>query len=185
MPASLVRALTAALGSLALLASCAAPSQPPAAAARGIQISMRDLRSGVAMALVNDTWLEKAGVPGATAEDRRIEFASISRGLEASTTKILSDAQLEQFVQYLSSDCGWDQLSREGAVPSNGGLYTSTIEVRIDGVAEHAGFVASMPRAQALDFQTCKRVFFGVFNEVYSLQTVHDLDGFREGSGRR
>ena len=108
---------------------------------------MRDLRSGVAMALVNDTWLEKAGVPGATAEDRRIEFASISRGLEASTTKILSDAQLEQFVQYLSSDCGWDQLSRDGAVPANGGLYTSTIEVRIDGVAEHAGFVASMPEA--------------------------------------
>jgi hypothetical protein len=185
MTALLVRALAPLLGPVLLLAACAAPGPKAPAVPRAIQISMMNAHSGVSMALVNDTWLEDAGVPGATAEARRIEFASISRGVEASTTKVLSDAQLEQLVAYLESDCGWDGLAASGSVPRNGGRYTSAIEVRIDGVAEHAGFVSTMPRALALDFQTCMLVFIGVFNEVYSLQTVHDLDGFREGAGGR
>lgn len=185
MPAPLVRALTGALGSLALLASCAAPTKPLPAAPRSVRITSVDWRNDIVIALVNDAWLEAAGVPGATPKERRVEFASISRDLEMSTTKVLSDAQVEQVLAYLESDCGWDDLATGGPVARGGGLFSSSIEIEVNGATEHAGFINTMGAEQAASYVKCKLLLTNVHAEVYSLQTVHNLDGFREGSERR
>jgi hypothetical protein len=42
-----------------------------------------------------------------------------------------------------------------------------------------------LPRDAVLDLVEIKKVFVAVYNQVYSLQSVEDAEGFKKGLGRR
>lgn len=179
------RALTLSILVLASLGGMGCASGPKEVGSPVLRLVLVDNRTDTSMSIVSDSWLSARGIPGATLEERRVEFASITRSASDATTKVLDDARFQQVVSYMRSDLNWDQHATEGGSESSLGLYTSAILLEERGLPSVFGSMGSLPPAAIKDYAACKRLVFEVFNEIYTLQSVNDLGGFQEGAARR
>lgn len=185
MMKSFLQAGSARLGQVALglLLACAACTAPPKkVAAQSIRLDLVDARTEVHMGLVSDTWLRSHGIPGATAEERRVNFASIRRTAQDSTTKVLTDEQLAGLLQYLREECGFDRYSQVGGTETTLHTTSSALILELDGqTPRHFAYRSGMSRDAQTDFVDAKKAFFEVYNAVFSLQSVQDLKAFEQG----
>lgn len=168
-----------------LPSSCASGPELGGLLEQPIRLVMSDFRNDMEMALVNDAWLIKQRIPGATAKARRSEFFSITRSKTGSTTKILTNRQAALLVNHVRTEFNFGERSSPGMTPHGGGYFTSAIEIEVDGHSRHFGHQRGLARDAALDLVETKKVFVAVYNQVYSLQSVEDAEGFKKKLGNR
>lgn len=166
-------------GCALLPSSCASGPELAGLLDHPIRLVMSDFRNDLEMALVNDAWLVKQGIPGATANERKAEFFSITRSKAGSTTKVLNNRQAALLVDHLRSEFHFAEHSNSGITPPGGGYFTSAVEIEVNGQARHFGHQRGISRDAAMDLVESKRVFVAVYNQVYSLQSVEDAEGFK------
>lgn len=189
MPMSpILRTISAALVycSIVLLpSSCASGPKLDGLESQPIRMVMNDFRIDLEMTLVNDAWLQRQGFEGATANERKAAFFSVTRGKQDSTTKVLDNRQAALLVNHLREEFHFDSHASTGPTPHEGGYFTSTIEIAIDGQPKHFGYDKSQSKPILDDFVDTKKIFVAAYNQIFSLQSVEDAEGFKRDLRRR
>ncbi len=183
-----LRTISAALVSCSIVllpSSCASSPKVGGLESQPIRMVMNDFRIDLEMTMVNDAWLQRQGFEGATANERKAAFFSVTRGKQGSTTKVLDNRQAALLVNHLREEFHFDDHAITGSSPHEGGYFTSTIEIAIDGQPKHFGFDKSLPAKVLGDLMETKKIFVAAYNQVYSLQSVEDAEGFKRELGRR
>jgi hypothetical protein len=146
---------------------------------------LNDFRIDLEMTIVNDSWLQHQGFEGATANERKAAFYSVTRGIQGSTAKVLNNRQAALLVNHLRKEFNFDNHAVAGPTPHEGGYFTSTIEIAVDGQSKHFGFDKTLPSQVLADFNETKKIFVAAYNQVYALQSVQDAEGFKRELERR
>jgi hypothetical protein len=172
--------------SLGLLSfSCASEPKIDGMLEQPIRLIMSDFRNDTEMTLVNDAWLQRQGFTGVNANARKAAFFSVTRGKNKTTTKVLDNRQAALLVNHMRTEFDFNVHAVSGPTPPGGGYFSSAVEIEVAGRSKHFGYQRDLPRDAVLDLVEIKKVFVAVYNQVYSLQSVEDAEGFKKGLGRR
>lgn len=162
---------------VALAAGCAAPGPGRGGAdidGPAARVSLSDHRTGGRLTLVNDAQLERTGVQGATADDRRATYYSTTR--RDAATKITTDEVMAALLDFFD-DQGFERAAMEGPAPIGDSEVSQSLEVVVEGRARHLLGRHGMPVGEARAFGSCRDAFVALYNQTYQLQSVETRPG--------
>lgn len=165
--------------------SCASGPKTDGMLEQPIRLIMTDFRTDTEMTLVNDAWLQGQGFPGTNASARKAAFFSVTRGKNKTTTKVLDNRQAALLVNHIRTEFDFNEYAVAGPTPPGGGYFSSSVEIEVAGRSKHFGYKSGLPREALKHLSETKKVFVAVYNQVYSLQSVEDAEGFKRELGRR
>ena len=169
--------LSLALPALAML-GCASTTASHSAPVVGQPAEVRfyDSRTGLHMAIVNDSHLTLLGVEGGSARDRRIAFYSAIRG-EAGP-KVITDEILVGLIDYLD-EAGFERLAVSGPI-AEGESGSISLEITTGPAVRHVVRRRGMSAEDAKSFNELVMAFYQTYNTIpqyqaYTGQSAEEL----------
>ena len=161
---------------LFLAAGCAAPARDGLGATAGspARVSLQDHRTGGRLTLVNDAHLERTGVAGANAAERRAAYYSTTR--RDAATKVTTDEVMDALLDHFEQE-GFGRAALAGAAQAGDAAVSQSLEVVVDGQARHMLGRRGMALEPARTFRTCRDAFVELYNQTYQLQSVETRPG--------
>lgn len=174
-----------AISALAILGCASTDSHTDSSVGLPAEVRFYDSRTGLHMAIVNDSHLAQLGVEGESPDDRRLAFYSAIRG--GAGPKVTTDEILEGLIGYLD-DQGFERLAASGPL-SEGESGTISIEVVTGLAARHAVRTKGMSLADAESFNALVLAFYQTYNAIpqyqaYDGQPAEELFQSPEPPGR-
>jgi len=150
-----------------------------------MRVMMRDFGSGLDLIILNDAWLVRKGIEGATQRERKTNFQSNRVGMSDSTAKVYENGVLASYVQYIENDLELKRFMSSGPCGTVSATYSTAIEVVEGDSVRHVGGGSGIftTRADAKQYWNARRAFADIYNAQYSLQAVEDPYG--SGGGQR
>ncbi|TDJ68093.1 MAG: hypothetical protein E2O39_13650 [Planctomycetota bacterium] len=154
--------------SLALaMLGCASPASHTApVVGQPAEVRFYDSRTGLHMAIVNDSHLARLGVQGGNPNDRRVAFYSETSN-EAGP-KVITDEMLAGLINYLD-EAGFERLAVAGPI-AEGESGSVSLEITTGPAVRHAVRHRGMSAKDAKSFNELVMAFYQTYNAIPQYQ---------------
>jgi hypothetical protein len=148
-----------------------------------MRVMMRDFGGGFDLVILNDAWLVKQGIEGATPRERKTSFQSLRLKPEDSTAKVYEDGVLDAYVQYIENELDLKKFMITGQAERVSVSFSTALEITEGNSVRHMGGGKNVQATldEKKRYWNARKAFTDIYNLQYSLQAVEDPYGSGDG----